>query len=318
MSFSSEVKEELCHQTGGARHCQIAELTAIITLCGRVHISVRDEYCIRMQTENIWVAEKYSHLLRRIFHICPEVSVRRHSRHSRQKAALYQVAVTEHEDAVRILQAVKLLTPQGSLAEELPLTHNVVVQKNCCKRAFVRGAFLAAGSVSDPARSYHFEIVCDTSYQAGQLRDLIQSLGIDARTVQRKKNHIVYIKEGSQISDLLGMMDARKALLELENVRIIKEMRGSVNRKVNCETANINKTVNAAVKQIEDIKYIRDRIGFDGLSNGLDEIARVRLQYPEATLKELGLLLSPPVGKSGVNHRLRKLSCMADELRARQ
>lgn len=318
MSFSGEVKEELCHQTGGARHCQIAELTAIITLCGRVHISVREEYCIRMQTENIWVAERYSYLLKKIFRICPEVSVRRHSQNSRPRSAIYQVAVTDHQNAIRILQAVKLLTPQGSLAEEIPLIHNVVVQKNCCRRAFLRGAFLAAGSVSDPMRSYHFEIVCDTEYQAEQLQALIQSLGIDARTVRRKKNHIVYVKEGSQISDLLGMMDARKALLEWENVRIIKEMRGSVNRKVNCETANINKTVNAAVKQMEDIKYIRDRIGFEGLSNGLDEIARVRLQYPEATLKELGLLLSPPVGKSGVNHRLRKLSCIADELRARQ
>ncbi len=318
MSFSGEVKEELCHQTGGARHCQIAELTAIISLCGRVHISVREEYCIRMQTENLWVAEKYSFLLQKIFRICPEVSLRRHSQNNRSGSAIYQLVVVDSQDAIRILQAVKLLTPQGSLAEELPLIHNVVVQKNCCRRAFLRGAFLSAGSISDPMRSYHFEIVCDTRYQAEQLQALIQSLGIDARTVGRKKNHIVYVKEGSQISDLLGMMDARKALFELENVRILKEMRGSVNRKVNCETANINKTVNAAVKQMEDIRYIRDRIGFEGLSNGLDEIARVRLQYPEATLKELGLLLSPPVGKSGVNHRLRKLSDIADELRERQ
>ena len=129
---------------------------------------------------------------------------------------------------------------------------------------------------------------------------------------------MVYVKEGDQIADLLGMMEARKSLLKLENVRILREMRGSVNRKVNCETANINKTVNAAVKQIEDIRYIRDTAGFSGLSNGLDEMARIRLQYPEATLKELGMMLDPPVGKSGVNHRLRKLSAIADALRSKE
>src|SRR5699024_11588 len=136
-------------------------------------------------------------------------------------------------------------------------------------------------------------------YQAEQLQSLIREMGIEAKIVQRKKYSVVYVKEGGQIVDLLGFMEARKSLLKLENVRIIREMRGSVNRKVNCETANINKTVNAAVKQIEDICYIRDTMGFSGLSNGLDEMARIRLQYPEATLKELGLMLDPPVGKSG-------------------
>ena len=313
MSFSGEVKEELSRQMGGARHCQIAELAAIITMCGSIHISVRDEYCIRMQTENIWVADKYFLLLKKIFKIKPEVCVRQTSR--QYKGLIYQIVVADHEETKRILQAVKLLTPEGLLADDLPLMHNVILQKNCCRRAFIRGAFLASGSISDPNRFYHLEIVCDTEYQAEQLRELMHSLKIEAKIVKRKKYFIVYIKEGSQIVDLLGLMDARIALLNLENVRILKEMRGSVNRKVNCETANINKTVNAAVKQIEDIRYIRDTAGFSGLSNGLDEIARLRLQYPEATLKELGLLLNPPVGKSGVNHRLRKLSSIADELR---
>ena len=313
MSFSGEVKKELCRQAGGARHCQIAELAAILTLCGSVHISVRDEYSIRMETENVWVAEKYSLLLNRAFKIRPEVAVRRHS--GGRRAVSYHLYVADSADARRVLQAVKLITPRGTLAEELPLTHSVLLQKSCCRRAFIRGAFLAAGSVSDPNRSYHFEIVCEGEYQAEQLKELVRSLDIDAKTVRRKKYFVVYVKGGAQIADLLAMMDARVALLELENIRILKEMRGSVNRKVNCETANINKTVNAAVKQIEDIRYIRDTAGFSSLSNGLDEIARLRLQYPEATLKELGMLLQPAVGKSGVNHRLRKLSSIADKLR---
>ena len=315
MSFSGEVKEELCRQVGSARHCQIAELAAIFALCGNMHVLAEKNgiYGIHIQTENVWLAKKAFLLLKKIFKINAEVSLRRSS--SQNKVMIYQLAVLDSGEAVRILQAVKLLTAEGSIAENSLLVHPVMIQKNCCRRAFIRGAFLAAGSVSDPTRSYHLEIVCDTEGQAEQLSGLIQSLMIDAKTVKRKKNYIVYIKEGSQIVDTLGLMDARISLMKLENVRILKEMRESVNRKVNCVTANINKTVNAAVKQIEDIKYIRDTIGFSGLSNGLDEIAQIRLQYPEATLKELGLLLNPVVGKSGVNHRLRKLSSIADELR---
>lgn len=140
-------------------------------------------------------------------------------------------------------------------------------------------------------------------------------MGIEAKIVLRKKYFVVYIKEGSQIVDILNVMEAPVALMELENIRILKEMRGSVNRQVNCETANINKTVSAAVKQMEDIIYIRDTAGFDSLPDNLREIAELRLARPEATLKELGEALDPPVGKSGVNHRLRKLGNMAERLR---
>ena len=143
----------------------------------------------------------------------------------------------------------------------------------------------------------------------------MNGFGVDAKIVQRKKHFVVYLKEGSQIVDILNVMGAHVSLMELENVRILKEMRNSVNRKVNCETANIHKTVSAAVRQIEDIRYIQQKIGFEQLSEGLAEIARLRLEQPEATLKELGMMLSAPVGKSGVNHRLRKLSDIAEKLR---
>lgn len=225
------------------------------------------------------------------------------------------VVVREHEDALRVLQASKLLDPYGEIAEDLSLVHNVVVQNVCCKRAFIRGAFLSAGSISDPEKFYHFEITCASMRKAKQLQGLMASFGIEARIVLRKRYFIVYVKEGSQIAQLLQIMDAPVALMELENIRIVKEMRNSVNRQVNCETANINKTVSAAVKQMEDIRYIQDTIGLESLPENLQEMARVRLERPEATLKELGEALEPPVGKSGVNHRLRKLSLMAEDLR---
>ena len=172
--------------------------------------------------------------------------------------------------------------------------------------------------MSDPNKSYHFEIVCSTEEMGKQVCTLMRSFSMDAKTVLRKKSYVVYLKEGSQIVDILNIMEAHVSLMELENVRILKEMRNTVNRKVNCETANINKTVSAAVKQVEDITYLKETIGFENLPEGLVEAALARLANPDLTLKELGAALNPPVGKSGINHRLRKLSELADKVRQEQ
>ena len=313
MSFSSKVKEELSRQLSPARHCQIAEIAAILSLCGRIQISENNRYRVKIHTENEAVARKYFTLLKKTFNIRIDVSIRQGIGNHKNRTCT--VAVTHHEDAMRVLQAVKLIDPYGEIEENLSLAQNVVLMQNCCKRAFIRGAFLAAGSISDPEKSYHFEIACATEAKAQQIQGIILSMGIEAKIVQRKKYFVVYIKEGSQIVDILNVMEAPVALMELENIRILKEMRGSVNRQVNCETANINKTVSAAVKQMEDIIYIRDTAGFEQLPKNLKEIAELRLSRPEATLKELGEALDPPVGKSGVNHRLRKLGNMAELLR---
>ena len=222
------------------------------------------------------------------------------------------VEITRQRQVEEVMQAAKLLAGSGELNIQ---ENSLTLQQSCCKRAFVRGAFLSSGSISDPRKGYHFEIVCADERKAQLLQEIIRSFHIDAKTVLRKKSYVVYVKEGAQIVDMLAIMEANVALMDLENIRILKEMRNSVNRKVNCETANINKTVNAAVKQIEDIKLIEEIMGFERLNEGLAQTARLRLQYPEATLRELGLMLSPQVGKSGVNHRLRKLSVLADELR---
>ena len=272
MSFSSEVKEELSRHLPTARHCQIAETAAILSLCGQ--ISEKDG-TIRIQTENAYVARKYFTLLKKTFNI----------------------------------------ETDRQLTMPIPA---VVVQRQCCKRAFLRGAFLASGSISDPNRFYHLEIVCPDVPRAEQVQELLKSFGIDARIVLRKNHHVVYMKEGAQIVEMLGIMEANIALMNLENVRILKEMRGSVNRKVNCETANINKTVSAAIRQIEDIRYIEETTGFSSLPEPLEQMARLRLQYPEASLLELGKMLTPVVGKSGVNHRLRKLKEIAEDLRRKQ
>lgn len=291
MSFSSEIKQELSAHVPPARHCRLAEMAAILNFCSRVESVEGESPCVKMHTENLAVARKYFTLLRKTFNIEMNVSTRQ-SRNPRGSLS-YEV------------------TSFGGLE---PVKH-MLVQNQCCRRAYIRGAFLASGSLSDPEKGYHFEIVCSGEEKADELREMLASFGIDARITLRKRSYVLYVKEGSQIADLLNVMEAHVALMKFENVRILKEMRNSVNRQVNCETANLNKTVSAAVKQIEDIQFIQRTIGFDELPENLAEIAVLRLEQPETTLKELGQMLTPPVGKSGVNHRLRKLSLIAEELR---
>ena len=311
MSFSSKVKEELSKECNSPRHCCIAETAAIISMCGKVIFDEKDHVRIEIHTENVTVARKYFTLLRKTFNIETAIVIREGSHLKRGK--VYLVEVTDPARTEEVLQGTKLSVDNETGL--LEMDNSLVVQMNCCKRAFIRGTFLSSGSISDPEKGYHFEIVCPDSRKAEQLQGIIRSFHVEAKIVVRKKSYVVYVKEGAQIVDMLAVMEANVALMDLENIRILKEMRNTVNRKVNCEAANINKTVNAAVRQVEDIQLISRTVGFESLTDALAQIARLRLQYPDATLKELGMMLNPQVGKSGVNHRLRKLSEIADELR---
>lgn len=312
MSFSGEVKEELSRQFAKARHCQIAEIAAILSFTGRVE-EIQGGKSLRIYTENISLARKYFMLMRKTFQAEVTVSVRQNV--YLQKNRIFIVSLSEPAQIQQVLQAIKWQNGRQENIRTEELANRLLVQKSCCRRAFIRGAFLSAGSMSDPEKAYHFEIVCSSQERARQLQEIINSFEMEAKIVQRKKSYVVYLKEGSQIVDILNIMEAHVSLMNMENVRIVKEMRNSVNRQVNCETANINKTVSAAVKQVEDINYIKSMRGLDSLPDNLKEIALIRLQYPQAPLKELGTLLEPPVGKSGVNHRLRRLCEMAEEIR---
>lgn len=309
MSFSGEVKEELSRQFQKSRHCQIAEIAAILGFAGKLEA----DSALRVYTENISLARKYFMLMKKTFHAEMKIAVRQGG--YLQKSRIFVISLTDRQEVNKVLQAVKWQDESGRDIRGKELADGRLIQNGCCRRAFIRGAFLSAGSMSDPEKSYHFEIVCTSEEKAQQLMEIINSFEIDAKIVTRKKNYVVYVKEGAQIVDMLNIMEAHVALMNLENVRILKEMRNSVNRQVNCETANINKTVNAAVKQIQDINYIQETVGLDSLPENLQEIAEIRLKYPEAPLKELGTFLEPAVGKSGVNHRLRKLCEIAEELR---
>ena len=189
-------------------------------------------------------------------------------------------------------------------------------QSKMSTKGLIREAFLQSGSISDPEKFYHLEIVFTEYEEALRIKQLIESFRLDGKIVERKGHYVVYLKEGAQIADMLRIMEAPMALMKFENIRILKEMRNSINRQVNCEAANLGKTISAAVKQVEDIKFISSKVGLDNIPESLAETAKIRLEYPEATLKELGELMDPPLGKSGVNHRLKKLSELAEDLRS--
>ena len=315
MSFSSKVKEELSKDCNKPRHCCIAETAAIISMCGKVIFDEKDRVRIEIHTENVTVARKYFTLLKKTYNINTDISIRHSS--SLNKSRSYILSVNDDETARKILMTCRLMKPFGVIEEDFSISDSLIIQRECCKRAFIRGAFLASGSVSDPVKTYHFEIVCLSEAKAKQLQMIMETFNINARVIKRRKYFVVYVKDSSQVVDLLNIMGAYNALMDMENVRIVKDMRNNVNRKVNCETANINKTVSAAVKQIEDIRFIQMSSAFDELPESLQEMAELRVRYPEATLAELGQLLDTPVGKSGVNHRLKKISLFADELRER-
>lgn len=314
MSFSKKVKEELLSASGSARHCQLAELAALFEFYGYIEGTAHGRPAIGISTENKTISIKCFTLLKKTFNIYSSVSVQKHGIQS--KNLIYRLKIEDAGSANEILMALKLYDEIAKTYQKADITVNpVLIRSACCKRAYLRGVYLAVGSMSNPEKGYHLEFVFDRKDQAEHLIAVLKDFSIEAREVLRKKYHVVYLKDGEAIVDLLNIMGAHVALMELENTRIYKEMRNSINRRVNCEAANITKTVNAAAKQVEDILYIRDYYGFGKLPANLKQMALLRLDYPDATLKELSELSDPPVGKSGINHRLRKLSELAERLR---
>ena len=281
MSFSSDVKQELVSIMPNARHCRIAELAALVAYGAKT-----ENNRIVFLGDNPVVKERFGILVRRLFSFDPE---------NLGKDELKQLSETIKTDGRLIPDAV-------------------VYKASCCKRAYLRGAFIACGSVTDPGKEYHFEFVTD-GVRAQTIIDLLEFFEIEAKMVERKKYNVVYVKDSDRIVDILNVIEAHVALMAFENVRIVKDVRNSVNRRVNCEAANLGKTVMAANRQIEDIEYLQSHNIFEELSDELKETALLRLEYPDSSLSELGKLHGVPVGRSGVNHRLAKLSEIAQRLR---
>lgn len=313
MSFSGSVKDELAGHVNMARHCQIAELAAILQFCGKIERTESGKAVLCIETENEAVLKKCFTLLRKTFNI--KTSVSKNDENSKRKLEHSTIVVCDDDTIWSIFQALKLIGSDGTFHGFDEPVSPLLIKNACCRRAYLRGAFLCTGSMSDPTKGYHLELVTENERKAIQLQTMIKEFELDAKVIRRKKYFVVYLKEGSNIVDFLNICEAHVSLMQFENERIVKEMRNSINRRVNCEAANITKTVNAAAKQISDIEIIRDKYGFSNLPENLREMAVVRIEHPDASLKELGQYLTPVVGKSGVNHRLRKLSEIAEQIR---
>lgn len=310
MSFAADTKKELT-QLDSNHCCARAELSALIRMNGSLSFG-NQQISLDIVTENAAIARRIYVLIKKLFeHIHVELLVRKKMR--LKKNNVYLVRISR--------EAKHLLEKLCIIKEGFHFIRNIspeIIQKQCCKRAYLRGAFLAGGSVNHPeTSSYHLEVFSLYEEHNTAICELMNTFQLNAKTLERKKGFITYIKESEKITEFLNIIGAHQALLYFEDVRIVKDMRNSVNRLVNCETANLNKTVGAALRQVENIKLIDREIGLANLPEKLREIAELRIKHQDVTLKELGEMLgSGKVSKSGVNHRLRKLDEIANRIRA--
>lgn len=297
MSFSGDVKKELVSVIPKAQHCRVAEIASFFEISGKIEREEDGKYLLYIHAEHPDTTRKVFTLITKAFNIGVDIlSDQGRGRNPNRKG----VCVHDQKGIERIKRAV---------------SHQMLLSMDCCRRAYLRGAFLSGGSISAPEKYYHLEIVCPDQKSAERVQSVMKNFDLDAKIVTRKKSYVVYLKEGAQIVEVLGLMGADISLLNLENIRVMKEVRGEVNRKVNCETANLDKTVVASLRQLTDIEYIQSHGGLDQLTPAIRQIAEARLAFPDGSLTELGRNIRPAVGKSGVNHRLRKLEEFAALLR---
>lgn len=307
-SFSSEVKNELARLSGEERCCPTAELASLMRMGGTMLIGGNSNLGATFTTENAAVARKVLMLIKNGFQLKTEVVVSRGRR--LKKTNSYLVKVVPSPVVTELLSSLGII--QG---DNLNIGRDTgILRRACCRRAYLRGAFLGGGSVNKPEGDYHLELVTQNRDFAKTLVRVMKYFQLPVRMTERKQDYIVYLKDGDAITSFLRIIGAHAALCLFENVRVVKDMRNQVNRLVNCETANLQKTVNAAVRQVDNINHIAATLGLDKLPPGLRETAEVRLAHPDATLNELVDLLDGRVGKSGINHRLRKLEQIASEL----
>lgn len=308
MSFSSELKEEMLKHTDSGRHCQLAELAVYINIYGSVLDGV-----LTISFDKKALYRKCFTLLKKTYNIENVSDIGYVT--DREETEKSEIVIEDGKLVNDILRGIGASGKDGIFTGLGGRIDNTIIKNSCCKQAFIRANFLCSGSMNDPSKGYHLEIVCESPERAEQITQVLETFDIEAKIVCRKKYFVVYIKEGNSVVDFLGVCGASVSYMKLESLRVMKEMGNAVNRRVNCETANIARTAAAYNRLLEDIELIQRQYGFDKLPESLREMAEARLEYPEATLKELGEMMDPVVSKSCVNHRLRKLSEIAEQLR---
>ena len=304
MSYSSDVKLEIMGSFPKSLHCRIAELAGFIAINGRLEEDDFGKY-LAIRVENSDFDDRIRRLVRIISDIPDEniqkVDVKSHHR---------KLIIRNEDDIENLTGRLKL----RSFGTRVGID-DIITQRGCCRTSYLKGAFLAGGVIGSPEKAYQLEINTPREEEADKLIKLLAGLDVKAGKNHSRGRYSVYVKEGDSIANLIGSLGATNGLMEFENVRILKDIRNSINREVNCDTANIAKTAGAAAKQLEDIRFISDKVGLGSLPEELRIVAQGRVDNPDLTLKELGESLVPPLGKSGVNHRMRRISKIAEELR---
>ncbi|NMB37961.1 MAG: DNA-binding protein WhiA [Firmicutes bacterium] len=301
MRFSTRTKRELAHVIPENRCCRIAELSAFYDFNGYL---MRNGSYLDINHFSPLVTRKIFSIIKDLFPQAPTQILTKRAQLRKNQICTVRVLTKEHAQFVH-----ETLLHQKYIDKSLR-----VLADPCCRRAYVRGAFLSHGSITNPSKTYHLEIFTDKSKVARKVHLTINSLGLESKMTVRKGNIIVYLKNAEQIVTLLNLMGAHNALLKFESIRVLKDMRNQVNRLVNCETANVDKTVQAAIRQIETVKSIEAHMPLSDLPPKLYEIARLRIENPYATLKELGAMTRPPISKSGVNYRFSQLIRISEKL----
>ncbi|MEI6100865.1 MAG: DNA-binding protein WhiA [Eubacteriales bacterium] len=312
MSFSSKIKDDLCHAQEETRKAAIAELFALISTAGNITLSAGG-MALKIHFEYLPVAKRTYQLLNRYFAIDCEIDV---TQNKMKKKNSYSLVIEGKETVLDLLCGLGFPEEKALFLFHTPPVS--MIDRTANRTAFLRGLFLGCGTISNPQKNYHMEFVLSNKDFATCILNILKKLKIIAKIVTRKSNYVVYLKSGDDIANLLAAIGAHSAVLELENIRILKDMRNNVNRAVNCETANISKTVDAAVRQLKAIQLIDDTIGLGQLNESLAEAAMLRLSNPEASLNELAELSATHSTKSGFNHRFRKLIKIADELLSKE
>ncbi|MDO4540783.1 MAG: DNA-binding protein WhiA [Syntrophomonadaceae bacterium] len=324
MSFSNQVRNELARIIPEKECCCRAELSALLVGRGELisgagaqdFMSQEDALAqvpngyreLRFSADNPIIVRKVYRLLRRLYNWQPSVGQQTERRFNRSRTFSLECLLNEEQ-----LEQLGQVVSYGNQYEIRRQVNNKLVSRQCCRRAYLRGFFICHGFVSRPEGNYHLELIVEDGRMATDLQKLLSAMGVSMRRSERKGQLILYIKDGEQIVDFLRVVEANNALLEFENVRILKSMRNRVNRQVNCENANLDKTVNAAVRQVDLIQLLLQKKGIKWLPQQLREVAVLRLDNPDATLKELGLLMEPPLSKGGMAYRMRRLEALAEQ-----
>lgn len=313
MSFTSDTKKELTTQISDRKCCQLAEITGFLKFAGSVTL-MGGKVGLKVTTENPAVARHFVTLIKGYFGSRSSLTI---AQPGGLRGRQYELSITPEMNSEAILRETGILTVKEGFNCFPETLSPAVIRKRCCKKAALRGIFLASGSVSDPAKGngYHLELSFDSEEKAKDVIKLMNSFGLKAKLTIRRNRHIAYLKDGEQIEDFLSVIGVSTQLFKLQNIRITKDMRNTANRIVNCESANQDKIVGAAQLQIADIEYIRDTKSLDYLTGKLRETAVLRLENPELSLADLARLFDPPITKSGLNNRLKKISSVAEALK---